>query len=529
MRDRIVMRRLTGRLRAAGVSAGIGLLVAGGCAFIGHCRVPVSLTQAVALPTLEQACPTARADALCTALRAATAGGDAGATALNAARVKVARIVAERLESGNTDAWDAAVRFYVRERVLGLVAWYVIMGSNGSTEPPSDYERRVSAVLARHFPSYPQGTFPIASLWLPPLGTRSQDCPEDRDLLLILPGVARILSRNEFAVQMDALRAHFPCLLVERVNTLSFIDPAQNANRVQDAIARHPEATRLHFFGYSQGGLNALATLIQSPDIAARTRTVTFLDVPAHGSDVGEALYRALRPAGWFDWLWPKAPLPQPMDAAAQALSGLSGEPDQLEVWLREEGAGQQTLGEFLRQRIAGVRSLGTTYARAFWAENGDRVPHTPLYAEFRAIITDPGANLPPSNALFYAFTNDVAPREPYNDMQVRLVSQAMGGPLADYEVVGPVAEGNHWQWALVPGDVPDAVIPSRMTETMPHTEMLLAYYSTFAEIGLLGGPPSLAFANSTRAGEVLWMRNNPEASPCPHRATPWSVAAPAV
>lgn len=250
-----------------------------------------------------------------------------------------------------------------------------------------------------------------------------------------------------------------------------------------EAVALHPKALRIHMFGYSQGGLNALAALVESPDVAARTRTVTFLDVPVHGSEVGEALYRAVRPAGWFASLWPAETLPLPVEAAAQALGGLSLE--QLAQWLREEGA--PSLGKLLRDRVEGIRSLGTTYADEFWARDAKQVPRTPLYASFRAIITDPGRNLPTSNSPLYAFINTLKPHNPYNDMQVRLSSQQLGGSLTSYEVLGPVAEGNHWQWALVPGDVPDMAMPRRMTQGIPHSELLLAYYATFAEIGLLG------------------------------------------
>ncbi len=460
--------------------------------FVGGCgattgSAKVSLVRAAALPSLDDVCPSTRTDALCAALRETEVSDSAAAgEALKTARAEVATQVATRLASGSSEPWDPAVRFYVRERITALLAWYVITAAQLTGDEPPAYDARVDEVLRRHFPSYQPSQFPIAHIWLPPPADTTLCDEEKRDLVLVLPGVARVLARDEFAQQMGALRARFPCLIVERVETLSFVEPSRNAERVAETVARHPDAARIHLFGYSQGGLNALAALVEHPQIAARTRSVTFLDVPAHGSEVGEALYRVVRPAGWFDWLWRHSALPLPLDAAAEALGGLGGQPGMLQEWLRQEGSGQTTLSGLLHDRIAGIRSLGTSYAQEFWDREGSRLPRTPLYAGFRAIITNP-SNLPASNAPFFAFVAGVEPKNPHNDMQVRLTSQQMGGALGDYEVLGPVAEGNHWQWALVPGNVADAMMSPKLTANMPHSEMLLAYYSTFAEIGLLG------------------------------------------
>lgn len=450
---------------------------------------PVPITEAVAIAQLDEVCPTARRDALCEGLRATHAADPTVARAgLEAARTAAAAAIAARAQSGQSDAWDPALRLYVRERTMGLQAWYAVAGGTDAGAPePSNYRDRITAFLAAHYPQYQATAFPVATIWLPPQAPVGRPCVGETDLVLVLPGVVRILGRDEFAPQMAALRAALPCAAVERVDTPSFDDPARNADRVRAVVSQHSATVRLHLFGYSQGGLNALATLVADPAIAARTRTVVFLDVPVHGSEVGELLYRALRPAGYFDWLWPDTPPPEPVAAFATSMTGLALPPGELAEWLRAEGSSDTTLQGFLVHHLEGVRSLGTSYAAEFWRSHGERVPRTPFYANFRAIITDPQQNLPPSNALFYRVINQLEPDDPYNDMQVRLVSQSMGGPLADYETPAPVAEGNHWQWALVPGDLPNAVLPNAMLETIPHSALLLAYYATFAEIGLLG------------------------------------------
>lgn len=474
------------------------------CGCTGQQPARIPLADAVAVSRLEEVCPADRIDALCVALRATRAADPSVARAgLDAARAAAANTVATRVGSGQSAAWDPALRLYVRERTMGLLAWYAVTGTDHVATEPTDYRERVARFLADHFPQYPPTAFPIAAVWLPPQPPAAGPCAGETDLVLILPGVVRILGRDEFATQMTALRTALPCAAVERVETPSFEDPVRNVDRVREAVARHPAAAHLHLFGYSQGGLNALAALVADPAIAARTRTVVFLDVPAHGSEVGELLYRALRPAGYFDWLWPDTPPPAPVAALATSLTGLALPPGELAEWLRAEGDSDPTLEAFLVHHLEGVRSLGTGYAEEFWRKEGSRVPRTPFYASFRAIITDPKRNLPDSNAVFYEAINRLEPRDPYNDMQVRLVSQRLGGPLADYEAPAPVAEGNHWQWAFVRSDLPDAVLPSKMVANIPHAELFLAYYGTFAEIGLLGdGPANAPPAPLRAAGE---------------------------
>ena len=74
----------------------------------------------------------------------------------------------------------------------------------------------------------------------------------------------------------------------------------------------------------------------------------------------------------------------------------------------------------------------------------------------------------------------------PWNDMQVRLVDQRFGGPVSEVEVPSPVAEGNHWQWALEDHQVPDHIMDDEMFEGFPRGALLLAHYAALAEIGLL-------------------------------------------
>lgn len=471
------------RWRILDVAIGVAMLA--GCAGTGP---GVPLRRAAAIPLLGDVCPPTRGDELCVALR--EGGTNSGAARIRTARQLVARVVGKRLATHGTSPWDPAVLLYIRERALGILAWYVISGVGVPTEmamtcalEPANYERRVSEILAQHFPLYSRGTFPVATYCLPPQLPR---CDGKADVLLILPGVARTLERNEFKQQVDVLRRHLKCLAVERVNTRSFMSPRENAKKVREVVAHHSSDARIHLLGYSQGGMTALEALTEDKAFAARVATVTFLNVPVHGSEVGEALYRAVRPARWFEWILPSGPLKSRLETAAQAFGGPSG--DAARRWLQQEGAAEQrNVGDFLRQRVEGVRSLGTSYSQEFWARNAERIPRTPLYAAFRSIITK-RTNLPKSNEFLYELTRELKPRDPYNDMQVRLASQSLGGSLGLYEVLGPVAEGNHWQWALVPDDVPDALMPRSMTEPIPHSELLLAYYTTFAEAGLLTG-----------------------------------------
>jgi hypothetical protein len=108
------------------------------------------------------------------------------------------------------------------------------------------------------------------------------------------------------------------------------------------------------------------------------------------------------------------------------------------------------------------------------------------MYLNFRSYISKPERNLPQSNALSHSLLSNANSASPENDMQVRLANQELGGPLADVEIVGPVAEGNHWQWPLTSKDINASIMPSEMADRIPHDAMLLAYYQTLNEIGIL-------------------------------------------
>jgi hypothetical protein len=63
-------------------------------------------------------------------------------------------------------------------------------------------------------------------------------------------------------------------------------------------------------------------------------------------------------------------------------------------------------------------------------------------------------------------------------------VNQRLAGPLAEKQILLPVAEGNHWQWELVSGDVPTTVMPEAMASRMPQVALFLALYDTLHELG---------------------------------------------
>lgn len=148
--------------------------------------------------------------------------------------------------------------------------------------------------------------------------------------------------------------------------------------------------------------------------------------------------------------------------------------------------AAAPTVQAFFGAHTPGVQSLSTEVAARFWRERADALPSDTLYDSFRSVISDPTENLPLSNRLFFSLLERAGESVPYNDMQVRLENQRLGGAIADMEVVGPVAEGNHWQWELATGAVPESVMPAEMTSKIPHREFMVAYFQTLTEAGLL-------------------------------------------
>jgi hypothetical protein len=161
---------------------------------------------------------------------------------------------------------------------------------------------------------------------------------------------------------------------------------------------------------------------------------------------------------------------------------------DALERFIEAEDGivASPTLADFLRNHLPGIRSLSTGEAERFWSEDAPRLPTNVLYTSFRAVITDRWRNLPLSNALFYDLLRRAGDTNPHNDMQVLLSGQTLGGPVADREVILPVAEGNHWQWELNDGAVPENVMPARMSRGVPRDALMVAYFQTLAELSLM-------------------------------------------
>ena len=453
------------------------------------------LADAASVSGLGTVCPESRHDPLCEALRRTAAADQAVAIkAVEEARSLAAAYVAARGQSsGAADAsWDSAVRFFIRERTLALSVWNVVTARGHDAPNLPQYPAGADATLSTHFPAYDPTSFPMAHLPVPPLP--SAGCDPRGEVLLLFPGVVRVGARNEFAPHIDALHEALPCLKVVRVETNSFIHPSINAEVARDTIAREAvPSARLHFLGYSQGGLNALWTLATYPDIAQRTWSFVGIDVPAHGSEVADLLYAALREADQVHKLCDFGPsicldrvLPSPIQLGRHIAEnfGLGGE--ELDEWLGTEGGADSNFLDFVQHRLAGLHSLTTDAADAFWRQHGRDLPHQTLYESVRSVISKPGLNLPDSNAVFYRFLEGVDPRHPYNDMQVRLESQHLGGPLEDDEILNPVREGNHWQWVLTAQEVPEVVMPKAMTDRIPRREYFIAYYQALHEIGLL-------------------------------------------
>lgn len=449
--------------------------------WLGLC-VPEPLSQSSAVAELDTVCA-GRTDALCEALR-----DESYVDAREAVRSAVA---------GDTNALtDPAVRYYVRERALALFAYRVLAG------PVAGYADRADALLAEHFPAYPRGSIAMAREPIAPRPTRT--CSAPTEALLIFPGVVRLTSRDEFSAFTAAARREMPCLEILRVETGSFVAPEVNATRAMQTIAaldaRLGRAVPLHFLGYSQGAMNALRTLADNPTLATRVRTVLTMNSAAHGSEVADLLSRLLGDLGQDACSrWPAIFRPTcewaaslgviPSDGVLRAIAWAMGVPvDDLQRFIaaEDEISPAPDLRAFLIGHRPGVDSLTTHKADQFWATHGARLPKSTLYVSFRSVISKPDLNLPRSNGLFYALLGRVTPYRPWNDMQVRLENQSFGGPLSSVEVVGRVAEGNHWQWQLADGAVPPAVMDPDMTRRTPDVDMLLAHYQALQDAGFV-------------------------------------------
>jgi uncharacterized protein (TIGR03382 family) len=127
------------------------------------------------------------------------------------------------------------------------------------------------------------------------------------------------------------------------------------------------------------------------------------------------------------------------------------------------------------------MKSLTTDDAKAFFAKAS--LPNGAAYLSFRTAITD-SDNVPQDTKAFYELLRLTSLGSPGNDMFVRLANESLGTKLN--EIPMPVAEGNHWQWAMATGDLPDALLPKAMTDGIPREALLVGYYEALDEIGLL-------------------------------------------
>lgn len=411
---------------------------------------------------LRAACPLNRSDALCTALREAEANPNSAtlATARTAAASRVAR--GPRAEALS----DEAVKYRLRERTHALTALHAVVGQRAPASEPTGFIDAVNRQLGAHYSLYPAQSFRLAQGYLPPSSTQAR-CHAEDEALLVFPGVIRLPSKTE-------LESHGRAAIA--------------------AVDAQLGAVPLHFLGYSQGVNNALRTITSDPAIAARTRSVVSLNSAAHGSEAADTLLRALslyqaRPHAGCEELWPGArELCQ--QVAQRELSPVAGF---LQAMLERMGAHFDDLagrnaGEWLARHIDGLRSLTTGAADASWISNGSSLPKDVAYLTFRSVIADEKTSLPSSNWLAYQAISRTSSRAPWNDMQVRLVNQPLGGGVAPTETVMRVADGNHWQWALTSSDVPENLMPASMFSGIPRESLVVAQYEALAELGIVAG-----------------------------------------
>ena len=456
--------------------------------WLGLCD-EIPLQEVAALADLDSVCGTSRRDELCEALRNEN---DEGARAALQERIAT--------ESRRDVLADPAAQYWIRERTTALLVWNVAKSADVNPSKAAF----VDATLSGLFPAYDPAVFAIAHRPLPPV---APGCDEGaKAAVLIFPGVVRLGDRKEFAEQRAAVEEALPCVETFLVDTGSFVEPSVNAQRGAAAFELATEAlgdVPVHMVGYSQGASNALTTLVDFPEIADRTGSVLLMNSAARGSEVADTLGGLIsavdgsycetvpefaKPA--CEWADVQSPVPG--ELLMETIAFAMGMPvEALADFIEAEDsiAEAPTLQAFFTAHTPGVLSLSTAVAARFWEERANSLPRDTMYYAFRSVISDPQANLPPSNQLFFSLLERAGERVPYNDMQVRLENQRLGGPVADVEIVGPVAEGNHWQWELATGAVPSAVMPAEMTDKIPHREYMVAYFQTLAEIGLLLDP----------------------------------------
>lgn len=435
--------------------------------FLGLCD-ELDLSQAARISTLDEVCPASRSDELCSALRA-----EDFPRARDAAKALATNV---NLDVGEV---DPALRYYMRERITSLVIWNKLT-ADGTQAPPADYENAASEALDEHYPAYKDdpSQFALARAKMAPLDTTQ--CTAHQ-VVVYFPGVVRGATMQGFQRQLDTIERELPCLETVRIETGNFIHPSVNAQLAKDTLARFEDddEVRFHVIGYSQGSSNALRTLVDVPEIADKTLTSLGMNSAAHGSEVADAMFNALKNVG-DDTCAELPELVQPTcEAAGNSLLSLVEQ-------IATAQAIPLDLQNNLLGHLDGVRSLTTTEALEFWADLAGSLPRHTLYTSFRAVISDERRNLPTSNRLFFRLLERAGEENPFNDMQVRLPNQSIGGPVADREVELAVAEGNHWQWELNTDDVDPNVMPADMSERTPQTSLPLAYFTTLFELGIV-------------------------------------------
>jgi len=456
-----------------------------GTRWLGLCDI-VPLETAAELVDLDSVCPPSRTDALCVALRD---------TDDELARA----VVRSNVEAGPRASvvGDEAVQYWIRERTAALLVWNVALSLEADPSAPEF----VDGVMSELFPAYDPASFEMAHR---PLAPATSGCNGSAQAaILFFPGVVRLGNRDEFTEQGRAVEEALPCVQAYTVDTGSFVEPSVNAQQGRLAFELATEElgdVPVHLVGYSQGSTNALTTLVDVPDVADLAASVLVMNSAAHGSEVADTLggiVTALdgtfcdsvaefaRPA--CEWADEQSPLPN--DLLMETIAFAMGLPvESLAEFIAAEDsiAAAPTVQAFFSAHTPGVQSLSTEVAAEFWRDRADALPSDTLYYSFRSVISDPDENLPFSNRLFFSLLERAGESVPYNDMQVRLENQSLGGSVADLEVVGPVAEGNHWQWELATGAVPESVMPAEMTSKIPHREFMVAYFQTLTEAGLL-------------------------------------------
>ncbi len=468
--------------------------------WLGLCRDTLDVHEVAAITKLDQVCPAQRSDALCHALTVAAARPAADAAA---AFKHALSLVAQRVKAGERSAvWrDPAVRWLLRERAVALLVWNAVT-ELGTQVPASGFETRARAVLATHFPLYSPQRFHLTLAGLPPAPASECDRPS---ILMIFPGVVRLGRRDEYHEQLSALARDVPCLRPVLVDAGTFVAPELNAQQAWNAWQALPAELRdapVHLFGYSQGAAGALSALVRYPTLAAKVESVLVMNSAARGSELGDAVEAVLerveaggelcrrlpdfvRPT--CDAILARSPRPdEEMRAQLANLLGLTQEELQAFIAAEDEVEPVTTLRAFYHRHRPGIRSLSTRGASEFWNNDAAALPREALYLSFRTMITRVDENLPSSNGLFYELLTRAGGQNPYNDMQVRTINQRLAGPVADIEVVSPVAEGNHWQWHLAQGAVTEPMMPAAMTAKIPHRALFVAYYQTLVEAGLL-------------------------------------------